>query len=77
MQGEYADEPHTYGERDYTFGQVILTLRTAMHLTQVELAQFLHVSRHANNLAQWEQGEFLLGHDAGAEQPMGYCRAVK
>ncbi|HET8851382.1 MAG TPA: NB-ARC domain-containing protein, partial [Ktedonobacteraceae bacterium] len=46
--------PHTYGERDYAFGQVMLTLRTAMHLTQVELAQFLHVSRHA--VQGWEAG---------------------
>jgi WD40 repeat protein len=46
--------PHTYGERDYAFGQVMLTLRTAMRLTQVELAQFLHVSRHA--VQGWEVG---------------------
>jgi len=47
--------PHTYGERDYAFGQVMLTLRTAMHLTQVELAQFLYVSRHA--VQGWEAGD--------------------
>lgn|GEM_PF-7053973 len=34
---------HTYRERDYAFGQAIVTLRTAMNLTQVELAQFLGV----------------------------------
>src|SRR5438132_1608235 len=38
---------HTYGERDYAFGQTIVTLRTAMNLTQVALAQFLGVSRGA------------------------------
>jgi transcriptional regulator with XRE-family HTH domain len=46
--------PRIYRERDYAFGQVMLTLRTAMHLTQVELAEFLHISRHA--VQGWEEG---------------------
>ena len=33
-----------YGERDYAFGQRILTLRTQIGLTQKGLAQLLHVS---------------------------------
>jgi len=45
---------HTYGERDYAFGQAILTLRTAMNLTQVELAHFLGLSRMA--VQGWEAG---------------------
>ncbi len=49
---------HTYGERDYAFGQAILTLRTAMDLTQVELAQLLGVSRGA-----------VLGWEAGSSYP--------
>src|SRR3989440_7401130 len=49
---------HTYRERDYAFGQAIVTLRTAMKLTQVELAQFLGVSRGA-----------VLGWEAGSSYP--------
>ena len=49
---------HTYGERDYAFGQAILTLRTAMGLTQAELAHFLGVSRGA-----------VLGWEAGSSYP--------
>ena len=45
---------HTYHERDYAFGQAILTLRTAIHLTQVELAHFLGISRMA--VQGWEAG---------------------
>jgi transcriptional regulator with XRE-family HTH domain len=45
---------HTYRERDYAFGQAIVTLRTAMGLTQVELARFLGVSRGA--VLGWEGG---------------------
>src|SRR3989442_4750295 len=36
-----------YGERDYAFGQRILTLRTQIGLTQAGLAELLHVSRRA------------------------------
>jgi transcriptional regulator with XRE-family HTH domain len=49
---------HTYRERDYAFGQAIVTLRTAMNLTQVELARFLGVSRGA-----------VLGWEAGGSYP--------
>ncbi len=43
-----------YGERDYAFGQRILTLRTQLGLTQTGLAQLLHVSRRA--VTEWEGG---------------------
>src|SRR5437588_9804824 len=49
---------HTYKERDYAFSQVMMTLRTAMSLTQVELAQFLGISRGA-----------VLGWEAGGSYP--------
>src|SRR5437588_5967955 len=45
-------KPSSYGERDYTFGQAMLTLRTALGLTQEGLAQFLGVSRKA--VGGWE-----------------------
>jgi transcriptional regulator with XRE-family HTH domain len=44
----------TYGERDYAFGQAMLTLRTGIGLTQAGLADLLHVSRRA--VAEWEAG---------------------
>src|SRR5438477_5180986 len=44
----------SYGERDYGFGQAMLTLRTALGLTQAGLAEFLGVSRKA--VGQWESG---------------------
>ncbi len=43
-----------YGERDYAFGQRILTLRTKLGLTQTGLAERLHVSRRA--VTEWEAG---------------------
>src|SRR6266478_2116002 len=43
-----------YGERDYAFGQRILTLRTHIGLTQAGLAGLLHVSRRA--VTEWELG---------------------
>src|SRR2546429_6847916 len=43
-----------YGERDYAFGQRILTLRTSIGLTQAGLAELLHVSRRA--VGEWEGG---------------------
>jgi transcriptional regulator with XRE-family HTH domain len=43
-----------YGERDYAFGQRILTLRTQLGLTQTGLAQRLHISRRA--VTEWEAG---------------------
>ncbi|GHO79704.1 tetratricopeptide repeat protein [Ktedonobacter sp. SOSP1-85] len=44
----------SYGERDYSFGQMMLTLRTTIGLTQAGLASQLGVSRNA--IAQWEGG---------------------
>ncbi len=44
----------SYGERDYAFGQMILTLRTNIGLTQAGLADRLGVSRRA--IAEWEAG---------------------
>ena len=43
-----------YGEPDYAFGQLMLTLRTHMGLTQASLAQQLRVSRRA--VSTWELG---------------------
>ena len=43
-----------YGERDYAFGQLMLTLRTTIGLTQAGLAERLGVSRRA--VAEWEAG---------------------
>ncbi len=43
-----------YGERDYAFGQRILTLRTQLGLTQTGLGERLHVSRRA--VTEWEAG---------------------
>jgi transcriptional regulator with XRE-family HTH domain len=45
---------HLYRERDYAFGQVMLTLRTAIGLTQAELADSLGISRRA--VGEWEAG---------------------
>ena len=44
-----------YRERDYGFGQLVLTLRTTLCLTQAGLADRLGVSRRA--VAEWEAGE--------------------
>ena len=44
----------SYGERDYAFGQTILTLRTAIGLTQSRLAEILGISRRA--VSEWEAG---------------------
>src|SRR3989454_1038307 len=44
----------SYGERDYAFGQTMLTLRTAIGLTQAGMAEHLGVSRHAGG--EWEAG---------------------
>jgi WD40 repeat protein/transcriptional regulator with XRE-family HTH domain len=43
-----------YGERDYTFGQAMLTLRANIGLTQTDLAELLGVSRRA--VGEWEAG---------------------
>src|SRR5256885_15229443 len=56
-RGEKGDLPmkrSLYGERDYAFGQLMLTLRTHMGLTQASLAKLLGVSRRA--VSTWELG---------------------
>src|SRR5260370_22616480 len=45
---------HVYRERDYAFAQLVLTLRTAIGLSQVGLAERLGASRRA--VAEWEGG---------------------
>ena len=45
---------HSYRERDYAFGLVMLKLRTSIGLTQVGLADLLGVSRRA--VGEWEAG---------------------
>src|SRR5437764_13995197 len=45
---------YSYGERDYAFGQLMLTLRMRLGLTQACLAEVLHVHRRA--VAGWEAG---------------------
>src|SRR3989442_1015691 len=44
----------SYRERDYAFGQMMLTLRTTIGLTQAGLGDLLGASRRA--VAQWEAG---------------------
>src|SRR5215469_7395624 len=44
----------SYTERDYAFGQAMLTLRTEIGLTQAGLANYLGVSRRA--VGEWEAG---------------------
>ncbi len=44
----------TYSEQDYAFGQAMLTLRTAIGLTQTGLADLLGVSRRT--VGKWEAG---------------------
>src|SRR5437870_13711574 len=44
----------SYGERDYAFGQAMLSLRTDIGLTQAGLADLLSVSRRA--VGEWEAG---------------------
>lgn len=44
----------TYTERDFTFGQTMLTLRTTIGLTQAAVAEYLGVSRRA--VGDWETG---------------------
>src|SRR5438874_3030319 len=45
---------YSYKERDYAFGQLMLTLRMRLGLTQAGLAEVLHVQRRA--VAGWEAG---------------------
>jgi transcriptional regulator with XRE-family HTH domain len=44
----------SYREQDYTFGQMMLSLRTNIGLTQESLAEFLAISRRA--VGAWESG---------------------
>jgi WD40 repeat protein/transcriptional regulator with XRE-family HTH domain len=44
----------SHSERDYAFGQAMLTLRTNIGLTQAELANRLNISSRA--VAEWEAG---------------------
>lgn len=46
--------PNAYRDRDYSFGQQILALRTASNLTQTGLAERLGISRQA--VVGWESG---------------------
>src|SRR5213078_3786246 len=45
---------YSYKERDYAFGQLMLSLRMQIGLTQAGLAERLHVHRRA--VAGWEAG---------------------
>ena len=45
---------HSYRERDYTFGQTMLTLRTSIGLMQAGLATRLGASRRT--IGEWEGG---------------------
>ncbi len=45
---------YSYHERDYTFGQLILKLRTSIGLTQAGVAAHLGISRRA--ISEWETG---------------------
>jgi transcriptional regulator with XRE-family HTH domain len=45
----------SYSERDYAFGQAMLSLHTAIGLTQAGLAELLGVSRKA--ISRWEAGD--------------------
>jgi transcriptional regulator with XRE-family HTH domain len=51
---EHAMTRHSYRERDYAFGQVMLKLLTSIGLTQAGLAELLVVSRRA--VGEWETG---------------------
>ena len=44
----------SYRDRDYAFGQAMLTLRTSIGLTQAGLARHLDISRKA--VGEWEAG---------------------
>src|SRR5256885_17005670 len=45
---------YSYSERDYAFGQLMLSLRMRISLTQAGLAALLHVHRRA--VAGWAAG---------------------
>src|SRR5258708_29455134 len=54
QKGERPMQRPSYGERNYAFGQAMLTLRTSMGLTQRDLADLLGISRRA--MGEWEAG---------------------
>src|SRR5258708_29942253 len=54
QKGDLPMKRSLYGERDYAFGQLMLTLRTHIGLTQASLAQRLGISRRA--VSTWELG---------------------
>src|SRR5258707_7462351 len=54
QKGEHPMQRPSYSERDYAFGQAMLTLRTSMGLTQRDLADLLGISRRA--MGEWEAG---------------------
>src|SRR3954447_26654059 len=47
-------KPPGYSERDFSFGQALLNLRTAIGLTQSSLADYFGVSRRT--VSFWETG---------------------
>ncbi len=53
-EGRLPVKRSSYGERDYAFGQLMLTLRTSIGLTQAGLAGLLGISRRA--VGEWESG---------------------
>src|SRR5439155_24172257 len=53
-EGRALVKSYSYRERDYAFGQLMLTLRTTLGLTQAGLAEVLGISRRA--VAEWEAG---------------------
>ena len=53
-EGNLLVKRSTYVQQDYSFGQLMLSLRTRIGLTQAGLAEKLHVSRHA--VVEWENG---------------------
>src|SRR5438270_5090929 len=53
-EGRSPVKSYSYRERDYAFGQLILTLRTRIGLTQEGLGERLGGSRRA--VADWEAG---------------------
>src|SRR6266852_5415960 len=53
-EGRSPMKTSSYRERDYAFGQLMLTLRTRIGLTQAGLGERLRVSRRA--VVEWEGG---------------------
>ncbi|TMB77757.1 MAG: hypothetical protein E6J48_12865 [Chloroflexi bacterium] len=69
----------SYGERDYAFGQRMLTLRTTIGLTQANVAQHLGVSRKA--VGGWEAdltgiGFLLLSTGTNPRSTFGLSSAL-